>query len=404
MAEPARTRWRAAAARTAEALPALIVSEPHPLVRRRLFPPLVALALVFGVSSPCLAEASASAQETTPPPAIGDGMDTTDLAGNVTRAEWRQWADAFLAPEGRVIDQLNGGISHSEGQGYGLMLAFAAGDGTAFDQIWSFTRDELRLRDDGLLAWRWDPAADPHVQDLNNASDGDILVALALVQAGRAWARPDLTAAGRDLVSAIAATVLGRHEDRAVLAPGADGFSANDRTDGPIVNPSYWIFEAFPLFAEIDPDADWRGLARDGLALIADLLEGGASLPPDWVSLRGGPRPAQGFDPVFGYNAMRIPLYLLRADIRDAALLAPLLRGMRSGGPGTLAVVDLRTGSVRDRLTDPGYRIQPALVACALDAIPIDAELRTFAPTTYYPSTLHLLALSYARHALTACL
>jgi len=29
----------------------------------------------------------------------------------------------FISPEGRVIDDANGGISHSEGQGYGMLIA-----------------------------------------------------------------------------------------------------------------------------------------------------------------------------------------------------------------------------------------------------------------------------------------
>ena len=37
---------------------------------------------------------------------------------------WERWQERFVDATGRVIDNANGDISHSEGQGYGLWLAF----------------------------------------------------------------------------------------------------------------------------------------------------------------------------------------------------------------------------------------------------------------------------------------
>jgi endoglucanase len=49
---------------------------------------------------------------------------------------------------GRVVDTAKGLISHSEGQGYGLLLAVAAGDRSTFDRIWGWTRANLAVRKD----------------------------------------------------------------------------------------------------------------------------------------------------------------------------------------------------------------------------------------------------------------
>ena len=57
-------------------------------------------------------------------------------------------------------------------------------------------------------------------------------------------------------------------------------------------------------------------------------------------------------------------------------------------------MVELTTGKDADRLTDPGYRMIDALVACNRGT-PVPEDLLHFAPTAYYPSTLHLLGLSY---------
>ncbi len=75
-----------------------------------------------------------------------------------------------------VIDDGNDGISHSEGQAYGLLLAQALGDRDAFRRIEGWTQSKLAIRPDGLMAWKWQADG---VADLRNATDGDIL---------RAWA------------------------------------------------------------------------------------------------------------------------------------------------------------------------------------------------------------------------
>ena len=46
---------------------------------------------------------------------------------------WAAYAKRFVTDEGRVIDRENGNASHTEGQGYGMLLAEAAGDRARFD-------------------------------------------------------------------------------------------------------------------------------------------------------------------------------------------------------------------------------------------------------------------------------
>lgn len=325
-------------------------------------------------------------------------------APTITPSEWSAYKEKFLDPAGRIVDNANGGISHSEGQGYGLLLSYLAGNRGDFDRIWAFTRTEMMVRDDGLAAWKWDPAATPHISDANNATDGDLLIAYGLSLAGDAWHRPDLTQAAAGMASALAAGSLETVGDLVMLKPGNSGFAAGDRADGPVVNPSYWVFEALPAMAELAPNGAWNQLAADGRTLLAGAMKIGPSdLPPDWVSLKSVPAAADGFPQEFGYNAVRIPLYLVRAGIHDRELLAPLITGM-TDGRGQVRIVDVATGQTRQILADRGYRIIPALVSCVLDDKPLADDLKKFQPTDYYPSTLQLLALSYARRLHPECL
>jgi endo-1,4-beta-D-glucanase Y len=312
---------------------------------------------------------------------------------------WDLYRQKFVTAEGRVVDDANGSISHSESQGYGLLLACLAGDRGSFASILSFTRTELLIRDDGLAAWRWDPKATPRVTDINNASDGDLLIAEALACAGTRWSMPAYTTAARQIARSLAKVALVKRGNETWLMPAAKGFSEQERPDGPVVNPSYWVFEAFPTLARLTGDQSWMRVQATGLKLLDDLATRKV-LAPDWLSLKGEPKPADGFPPQFAYNALRIPLYLLRAGLADKQRLEPFRQAWANG----TAVIDVPSGKVAEPLPDAGYRILAAAMACALDRTPIPAELKTFQPTAYYPSTLHLLALSMLSERYPQCM
>ncbi|WP_413785926.1 glycosyl hydrolase family 8 [Agrobacterium sp. rho-13.3] len=324
-------------------------------------------------------------------------------AASVTEADWNAYKTAFLDPAGRIIDTGNKNISHSEGQGYGMWLAVLADNLADFELIWSFTKTELLVRDDGLAAWKWDPQTEPHISDINNATDGDILIAYALALAAKQWNRPDYADAAKSIAQTVLSKAVVQRAGRTILLPATAGFGEGDRPDGPVVNPSYFIFEAFPVLNELAPSPLWQALAKDGLAQITSFAFGPKKLPADWVSVKTKPRPADGFPQEFGYNSVRIPLYLARAGLGKPKLLERFRTGIVIDG-SNMATFDLQTGAPKDILSDAGYRIIPALSACVTDGIAIPDELKHFTSTLYYPSTLHLLALSFATQAHRECL
>ncbi|MGR3269957.1 glycosyl hydrolase family 8 [Thalassococcus profundi] len=80
---------------------------------------------------------------------------TPRIAFSQDGGAWQGWRDRFLSDDGRVIDDENGRISHSEGQGFGALLAQAHGDREAFELIEDWTRRNLLVRQDSLMGWRW---------------------------------------------------------------------------------------------------------------------------------------------------------------------------------------------------------------------------------------------------------
>jgi endoglucanase len=390
----------------------------------------IALGVVLALSLSGSVQAAAPG-ETEPARGVPSQLDrpggrTQDGAGNVTRpaelaasegsgllnslnaAEaWRSYKLRFISEQGRVVDTGNGRVSHSEGQGYGMLLAVAAGDRDAFERIWAWTRSNLMVREDSLLAWRWEPDKRPGVADINDATDGDILVAWALLEAADAWSEPSYRVAARRIAVDLGRrTVLFKREGAPLLLPGMRGFSAEDRADGPVINLSYWIFPAFPRLAAIVPEIDWARLGRGGLDLITQSRFGEAKLPTDWISMRESQlRPANGFPPVFSYNAIRIPLYLAWAGVREAAYYEPFVKLWSGRERPGLPVVDTETGKTVEWLEEPGYAALAALTACAAGGEPLPANLLSPSTTeNYYPATLHLLALTAAKMRFRSCL
>lgn len=330
-----------------------------------------------------------------------DGVSAGE--GAVAAEDWARYEASFLDASGRIVDNGNGGISHSEGQGYGLLLAYLAGDRAGFELIWRFTLDQLLLRDDGLAIWKWDPDARPHTPDANNASDGDILIAYALALAGRDWRRADYLARATRMARSLLDECVIRHDGRTLLMPAVSGFSAEERAGAPVINLSYWIFPAFPVLAALVPDPRWGELADSGREMIASAAFGVRKLPADWTAAASVPAPAPGFPAEFGYNAVRIPLYLIGGGVEDRALLAHLRAAMTDGGD-TPEIVDLASGRALRSLDDPGYAIIIDMMACALDGTPLPERSRRFQPTLYYPASLQLLGLSILRKEHPKCL
>lgn len=340
-------------------------------------------------------------------PAQATRTATQGLAGKLGNdAAWRAYRARFITDQGRVVDTANGQISHSEGQGYGMLLAVAAGDRVSFERIWGWTRANLMVRGDELLAWRWSPDKRPAVSDMNNATDGDILIAWALTEAAEAWNEPSYrTAARRIAIEFGRKTILFRDSHGALLLPAVSGFSARERPDGPLINLSYWIFPAFPRLALVAPEYDWAALTRSGLALLRQSRFGPSNLPTEWISAKEAPRPANGFPPLFSYNAIRIPLYLVWAGLVRPDDLAPFQALWSGADRERLPIVDTGDGRKVEWLTEAGYMGLPALVACALDGMPFPEDARgDIGNQNYYPATLSLLALTAARMRYPSCL
>jgi len=240
------------------------------------------------------------------------------LSACAADTDWETFKRGFVEADGRVVDTGQGRISHSEGQGFAMLFAVHYGDRATFDQAWQWTQRNLQVRDDALMAWRWDPQRG--VTDRNNAADGDILVAWALTRAGEKWQQPDYSAAGKRIAQDIRKRLMRKVAHGLVLLPGLEGF---DKAEGMTINLSYWVYPALGELGRVDAAPEWDELARSGTTILQYSYFGRWRLPPDWLKLGERVAPAGPPPERFGYDAVRIPIYLLWSRRETDALMKP---------------------------------------------------------------------------------
>jgi endoglucanase len=298
---------------------------------------------------------------------------------------------------GRVVDTGNKNISHTEGQGWGLLFAESHDDRTTFEQLLDWTERSLR-RPDGLFSWRWDPASPTPVTDRNNASDGDILIAWALQRAARRWNEARFETASRAVQRALLDHTCIDLGGRSILMPGVDGFRRGTRT---IVNLSYYVWPALRDFAA-GPVAPfrWQALMRDGLHILDRAAFGSLKLPPDWLLMGSNDIAiAEGWPPYFGYDAIRVPLYLAWGGYRDRLdRFVAAWRTTRTGGRPP-AWIDLRTGATATYVANGGYEaVDRITMATSRGSPPAISSIPPLdAADDYYAASLKMLALSAAQ-------
>jgi endoglucanase len=306
---------------------------------------------------------------------------------------WRTFKSRFLAQDGRIVDNGNGDVSHSEGQGWGLLFSVAAEDQASFDLILRWTKRALRRPNDALHAWRYVPAGGPSVPDPNNAVDGDMFIATALIRAGRLWRRPDHISAGAAIGRDILRLLVRQVGPFTVLLPGVSGF---ETAEAVTVNPSYY---AFPMMAEIGgivPSQKWRRLQSDGQSLIDRGRFGHWALPPDWLRIGkvdGALSLAPAWQPRFSFDAIRVPLWWTWQGLP----LGPGIQSIdsfwsESSSQTVPAWVDLDTGAVAPYAATAGTQAIMRLVRLAFGGAQKTTAYEVADAKNYYDAALILLA------------
>jgi endoglucanase len=279
--------------------------------------------------------------------------------------DWRAFVARHVQDDGRVIDFATADQrSTSEGQSYALMFALIDNDQPMFERVLGWTRHNL-MDDQAyerLPAWLWGRAADGQwrVLDDNNATDADLWIAYALIEAGRLWNRAGYTSAGMRKLQLVREQVVVPVPGLGpMLLPGRQGFRNGDRFT---FNPSYVPLQILRRFAGADPKGPWRALLTNSAKMIAGSAPAGFAA--DWIGWDGK---AFGVDPAKGgigsYDAIRVYLWAGMLD-RGEPLRARLLQDL--SGPMGMLRSDGRLAEKIDTVRGVGTGNAPPGFAAAL--------------------------------------
>ena len=128
--------------------------------------------------------------------------------GLALAADWPAWESFrqhYIQPDGRVAEHDANGRTTSEAQAYALFFALVNNDRRQFDSLLRWTDDNLAAGKLGerLPGWHWGRDAQAgnerpvwRLLDDNSASDADLWLSYALIEAGRLWQVPRYTELG----------------------------------------------------------------------------------------------------------------------------------------------------------------------------------------------------------------
>lgn len=306
----------------------------------------------------------------------------------LTTQNWSLYKSRFISNDGRIVDTGNSDISHSEGQGYGLWLAVHHDDPATFSTIWQWTKANLQVRNDKLFMWRKRQTVALKDEDPNNASDGDILIAWSLLNAAQRWQQPDYQTEAINIIADIKHKLLEHWNGLTILLPGEYGFKNEQAIT---VNLSYWIYPAFQSFAKFDQDPVWQTLIDSGLGLLDQARFGRWQLPPDWLQLNSDNSFNAAKSKRFGYDAVRIPLYLALANTKTQHL-APFADCWAFYQGYTPAWFDLSDNIMDSYGATQGVYAIKQLILWRTGQSQLTSSQRLGADQDYYSSTLFMLS------------
>lgn len=231
-----------------------------------------------------------------------------------TQCQWPLWQSfkQHYVKEGRVIDDSDPrNITTSEGQSYGLFFALIANDQAMFEQMLTWTEQNLSGGDltARLPAWLWGtlPNGGQGVLDANTASDSDLWIAYSLVEAGRLWNNYYYQTLGHLLAARILKEET-THVDNygTVLLPGREGFVLGEQHVR--LNPSYVPLQLLLRMQNLYPDYQWQALINSSDKLLLESMPEGFS--PDWVEMTPlGLQTDEATESIGSYNAIRTYLW-----------------------------------------------------------------------------------------------
>jgi len=240
---------------------------------------------------------------------------------------WNKFKSDFISEDGRVIDNNpSSELTTSEGQSYGLFFALVNNDQILFDKIWNWTSNNLMQGDiRNLPAWSWGEDKKTGkfgILDKNSASDSDLWISYALLEAGRIWGDDKYTQAGKNVLNNIESLEVSEIPSLGpMLLPGRFGFVSEDKITWEL-NPSYLPIFLLRYMDKFSSNGNWGEIIFNTLRMINESSPKG--VVPEWVSFQINHNSNNGYffvnqerGVVSSYNSIRVYLWAGMINKKD---------------------------------------------------------------------------------------
>ena len=219
---------------------------------------LVACFALFNWATPCL-----------------PNTDSPEVLLDELSSVWSAYRYRFLK-NGRVIEHDEGDITTSEAQSYAMLRSVWLGDEFTFDASWTWTKQNLQVRQDKLFAWKYKN----RVLDTNAATDADTDIALALFLAADRFHhdeyRLEAQKIARDIyLKEFLVTPI-------YVLPTAGNWTKNQQLVK--IHTGYLAPNAYEVFAVHMPELRWRDAVDSSYKLLHWMLDDQKlKLPPEFI-------------------------------------------------------------------------------------------------------------------------
>lgn len=231
----------------------------------------------------------------------------------------------FMTNDGRIIDYERKDITTSEGQSYMMLRSLITKDKTTFDLVYQWTKNNLR-RKDCLFAWLWgnNSKGQYEILDANSASDADIDIAFALLQAYELYKDDYYLKESLPIIQAIWNKETRTVNGSLILMPGVEQ-TLSEKIE---INPSYFSPYAFKLFQKYDELHDWSLIVDSSYKYLEKSSKATKTgLFPDWFLIQDNKIVLEDSSRSdFSYDAVRVfpRIYLDYIETKDKRALAML--------------------------------------------------------------------------------
>ncbi len=265
---------------------------------------------------------------------------------------WKDYKERFIESSGRIIDPHNNNVTHTEGIGYALYFAYKMNDDEAFRKVYQWGKQNIKLNGYELPGWKWGKNKHKNcwcMLDMTSATDANLWIAYSLLLMYDKTGFSEYKQKADEIIDSIKKhQIVYTRKGEVYLFPYEKEIMDDDEWK---LNPSYLIFEIFEYFAEYDNDPVWNKLIKSSKIFLKRTRFSALQLNPDWVTYKPY---ADRFVlekeyQNFGFDAIRVPLYILRSNLSVAQkkeLLLPYKYYVQMMRTQPLGVVKLKDGLI----------------------------------------------------------